>query len=513
MDAVVYDKIGKEAEKVREVLYGIYPQETITGANIAFFDDGADDIPVKALTIGVEPVQDLHGYDHPWPGGGGKNLLDASIANTETKSGVTMTVNKNATGAVTSIVFNGTATGNISFTIGSATLPAGRYVFSTFSGNVGTIDVFYVNYSGITNAGSSDTIETISEKKNTTATVTIASGNSIDNVLFYPMIRLATEADSTFEPYSNICPISGWTGAKIEQRGKNLFGTGFISGNIFINAETGYPNGASTTPEYRSTNYIDCSGWRGQVITQNHMPRGGQPGIAFYDDSKRFISGIMNSGGTQGRAASFTVPENASFMRTTTLVDYADDFQLEFGSTATAYEPYQGETYDITFPSQAGTVYGGTLDVTSGVLVVDRAMLMLNTANMNNSEQAPGWGNAGIRAIIGSGVNEELTGQLLNIGTKYSANTVNSNDILYLRPATYGKTQSEWQALAMDIQVCARLATPVTYQIAPQEIATLLGANNIWADTGAVKKLDYRADLGKYISSKITEASANILNA
>ena len=33
------------------------------------------------------------------------------------------------------------------------------------------------------------------------------------------MLRRATETDDTFEPYSNICPISGWTGCSIYHSG------------------------------------------------------------------------------------------------------------------------------------------------------------------------------------------------------------------------------------------------------------------------------------------------------
>jgi hypothetical protein len=28
----------------------------------------------------LEPVQDLHGYDKPWPAGGGKNLFNKNAA-------------------------------------------------------------------------------------------------------------------------------------------------------------------------------------------------------------------------------------------------------------------------------------------------------------------------------------------------------------------------------------------------------------------------------------------------
>lgn len=35
-------------------------------------------------------------------------------------------------------------------------------------------------------------------------------------------------------------------------------------------------------------------------------------------------------------------------------------------------------------------------------------------------------------------------------------------------------------------EVCYKLATPVTYQLTPTEVKSLLGVNNIWADTGEV---------------------------
>ena len=141
---------------------------------------------------------------------------------------------------------------------------------------------------------------------------------------------------------------------------------------------------------------------------------------------------------------------------------------IELGSTASDYTPYAG-----------GTIYGGTVDAVSGVVTVTHAMLTLNTSTMDNSESHPGWKKSGIANIVGDGVNAFFT-SLLNIGTKFGVNTVNGNDILFLPTATYGKTQSEWIALAMDIQIVAELATPLTYQLTPQQIALLKGANNVW---------------------------------
>ena len=55
----------------------------------------------------------------------------------------------------------------------------------------------------------------------------------------------------------------------------------------------------------------------------------------------------------------------------------------------------------------------------------------------------------------------------------------------------------------------AKLATPVTYQLTAQEIKTLLGTNNIWANTGDTE-VEYRADVTLYIG-RLTEPDADMI--
>ena len=52
-------------------------------------------------------------------------------------------------------------------------------------------------------------------------------------------------------------------------------------------------------------------------------------------------------------------------------------------------------------------------------------------------------------------------------------------------------------------EVVYALATPTTVQLTPAQVTTLLKDNNIFADSGDVKKLIYRADLGLYIQKLI----------
>ena len=76
-------------------------------------------------------------------------------------------------------------------------------------------------------------------------------------------------------------------------------------------------------------------------------------------------------------------------------------------------------------------------------------------------------------------------------------------------------TAEEFNAEMSGVTLVYTLATPIIYQLTPTEVQTLLGANNIWADTGDTE-VTYRADTKLYIEqlTKPTEddmtANANI---
>ena len=57
--------------------------------DIVSVNDGANGLPVKDLTISIDPVQDLHGYDYPWPAGGRGNIFPVSTLEGRTDNDVT----------------------------------------------------------------------------------------------------------------------------------------------------------------------------------------------------------------------------------------------------------------------------------------------------------------------------------------------------------------------------------------------------------------------------------------
>lgn len=164
----------------------------------------------------------------------------------------------------------------------------------------------------------------------------------------------------------------------------------------------------------------------------------------------------------------------------------------------------EATTINISWQSEAGTIYGGVLNLTTGVLTKTKALVEYAVSNMNNSESYPGWKNTGIGEIIGNGLQAKINTQL-NIGSVYGVNTTGTASTVYLPPASYNNlNQTAWKTQYPDlvIQIVVEYETPITYQLTPQEVRILAGINNIWATCGDVT-VNYKADTKKYIDSRI----------
>jgi hypothetical protein len=162
---------------------------------------------MPSLKVGIEPQQDLHGYDHPWAGGAGKNLLN-NVAVFGGSPNI-YSANNDADQTLTVVSYDGRSW----LTMPEYPLAAGTYTISR-SIVVGNAEIKL----------STDGYEfsyTFTDKRTFTLEEdgaikikigTAAPSYPINNIKV--MIELGSTATS-YEPYSNICPISGWTAADI----------------------------------------------------------------------------------------------------------------------------------------------------------------------------------------------------------------------------------------------------------------------------------------------------------
>ena len=174
-------------------------------------------------------------------------------------------------------------------------------------------------------------------------------------------------------------------------------------------------------------------------------------------------------------------------------------------------------TYPITFPTEAGTVYGAYVDVTGGELVVDRAIVDLGTLTWNyytgttNLPVFYTW----LNGMIVSGTNSAVCSALTC--TDWQSLTARTDKTICPHPsianvyvADADRTDhdvSAFTASVTGVQYCYKLATPIHYPITANQINSLYGQNNIWSNTGDTE-VEYRADTRLYIE-KLTQPEEN----
>ena len=299
----------------------------------------------------------------------------------------------------------------------------------------------------------------------------------------------------------NVRPITGWTGAKVTRCGKNIFP---------------FNDSYSASGYTYLLDHVPFSLYPG-TYTFSAVPNMEADSVVLFghhEDGTRTEIGRLTASTTRSSATNTVSKPIVSLSLVTNRSGTISNLQLELGSTATDYEPYSGQTYDITFPSEAGTVYGGTLDVTTGELVVDRAIMTLD----GTQSLSPN-GKTSVSSRFGLNVAGKAVGERNILSNMFYTTPIFVDDVGWV----YGRAASNYVEFSLppDIeqttaagkawfaenptQLCYELATPITYQLTPQEITSLLGTNNVWADTGNTE-VEYRASTKMYIDKKITEA-------
>lgn len=300
---------------------------------------------------------------------------------------------------------------------------------------------------------------------------------------------------------TNVRPISGWSECNVTRTGVNLWDEEWEVGGI--NVTTGA--NANFDDRIRSKNYIPIR----PSISIYVKASSTYISVCFYDENKVFISGAQSS------SAIRIAPSNAYFIRFSLGSDYGatygNNVSVNYPSTDTSYHAYTGTTATIPFGQ---TVYGATLDVTTGVLTIDRAMIKLKDL----SYEAVGSGTS-TRFQVYNFPQLKPTGSNTQLGksvcTTYPVkiwNTLNQSDDCYMvvngsssymaiRDTNYSDATDFYNSLTDNDYMCYEMLTPTTIQLTPTEVKTLLGQNNIFADTGSVS-VKYRADIGLYIDKK-----------
>lgn len=494
-DGTVNDEIEGDVSSLKSGLTNL--SEEVNGdattypyADVITIEDAVP-ANLAECNVKIEPVQDLHGQSAPYVGGAGKNKLPLTLdgikaANTDgtwsgnvyTINGGTFTVNTNDGGNVTSIKANGTFNAITSFALTFSLVFTNDTILNGCPSG-GSDESYKIRlWDGgsviVNDLGNGSTLP--SNMTITKFDIRMANGYNASNVMFYPMLRDASISDSTFAPYTNICPISGHTEVDVQRDGVNLLSVNSYSGSgTWLFSKTFRVTGNYL---YRRANFSTTGG----AFTFNVT--GIKDGVGTAIDTSAYSANM----------SSYNDVSNYDYVKVSgysnNVSNVLSDVMMCFNDNNTdtiAYVPYAGKTYTLAL---GDTIYGGKVRIDSNgntVMDVDRAILRKNTSTMNNgSVSYPGWDNAGISQIVGSGINGVIS-SVVNVSNVIRANTINGSDVLYFSTDDVGGlTQQELIDRAVDVEVVARLATPYTIQLTPQQIQLLKGQNTIYASTGDI---------------------------
>lgn len=584
--------------------------ETASGA-IASFSDGADSMPVKKLVAQIEPVQDLHGYDNPWPAGGGKNKLDYIVAwsgvpyNAEVGTVLKLVEPKTQQTVSGDTVTFTTTSGWAGLAWKTPILASGSYTVHIDVSQVPNSRMSIYTADGATNAIKTAYASTAVSVFSRTVSVDdgdyiiVAEASSAAGTIIVKSLQVESGSTATsWSPYSNECPISGWTGANIYQAGlpKGYTYANYITVNNAISIPTDIDFNAHDIEVicvhqplvYKQYGSIYSAAYKGETynVTRlifntglgtylfNNATIARVPGhfvepessfiktvnrFGYIDVNNRTITGNQTVGSNTDVTAFTVGSANISVRYKYIIVKKTDAsggqrllvlvacrnadgiaglYDLVNGAfwttasssdtTATGDAPSDlSVLYNVTLPvnweDEAGTVYGGTRDITSGKLAVTmKALNMgsllwypLNPDNhvfytLVNDKQPNSRGIiCSCYKYIGSKTNSEMN--IAEDCSVASQDSTGSNNYAIKIKDSRIATASDAATILNGQTLVYLLESPIEYTLPANELTTMYGTNNIWADTGDIQTCEYAADTKLYIDRKIAEIQATIL--
>lgn len=183
----------------------------------------------------------------------------------------------------------------------------------------------------------------------------------------------------------------------------------------------------------------------------------------------------------------------------------------EFNTLISAFG-LQGWLVQIAMPTEAGTVYGGTINPLTGELIVTHNLL--HGSDFTWTHQSTHRHYTELFNSDSRYYKQDVTGETVKCNVYKQGNAyegaVDLTCCLTGRIWILDKniTTEDFNTLMQTTTFLVEYSTPVTYQLTPTEIRSLLGTNNVLADCGAITELKYTRDLNLCINDIIARIEA-----
>lgn len=197
------------------------------------------------------------------------------------------------------------------------------------------------------------------------------------------------------------------------------------------------------------------------------------------------------------------------------------NFQLEVGSTASSYEAYNVNNLIIPLGE---TYYGGYVTQDKAghrQFEVTHSIAKFGDLNFSYSNNSGNWNSYLFYVLLSDKLNgkpikcsayEPVTEPLASLSNqKITAPTWSGNNYIYIRDDNYTDIASFKTANA-NTTVLYELATPIIVDLPDGvPIETVIGVNNIFADSGDILECKYKDTIQHYIDTQIAATQALIL--
>lgn len=330
-------------------------------------------------------------------------------------------------------------------------------------------------------------------------------------------INAVETGDGNPKSPSNPYTISGFTGSNIKQFGANLISgdTYQLGANVVLLGESA---GDTYSTYLKATTYT----------------------ISFKrPTSKTFRLDLTDSNGVQTRlinagtatSKTFTIATEGFYKFGTylsggmTSSDIADVMLVE-GSEVEPYTAYVAPTTTpITWQDEAGTVYGGTLDVTSGVLTVtwggvdmgsltwtyDSTYQRMKSNSIADMKKV----NTARTLVFMCPIYQVISDgrSIANVPNDsiYASFDSDQKTAVWVHDSNYTDA-GVFKTAMSGIYIVYPLETPLTYQLTPTQISAIVGTNNIFTDTNGDTSLEYYTKRGEQTVRIAEGVAVDVIN-
>ena len=329
---------------------------------------------------------------------------------------------------------------------------------------------------------------------------------------------------------TNVRAISGWTGVDVYQAGKNLIDESYLrNASSYSNAGSYgyyYTDDIQLVPNtrYRFVWYDYNSEAITEIGYTVHMyVAGANEYIIDTSSYRQYSSGFLTPADGKIR---FGIYVGSSSVQKQTVLDTIfgnGKLLLQTGTSNVTYEHYTGTTIPVDWTTEAGTIYGGYVDLVKGELVETYHKIVADGVNVkcNSSYLSDTLICAGIVYLSPLGKYSSVTNSpnvyidtlpmytqsyilhnpgvaqipfatCTNAGNQYiQLYIANRADYPDVTDATTCKAFVNAWLQEHPTTIVYELVTPITYTLTPTQLKTLIGQNNIWSNANGTIETKY----------------------